>query len=329
MIVYVFTTEVKDARHSGATQRMGQQIPNSAVTNSHRLALILFIGVLAMSSASLFIRWADSEGAPVLVIAAYRLTTATLVLSVPAMRQHIWRDYVRLKRTEVITLLVSGALLACHFAAWIASLSHTTVMASVVLVSTTPLWAGLASALLAGERTSRGTWVGMLAAVIGATLIGLVDLDQAGSSTSIWGNLLALSGAVFMAGYLVIGRGVRRSLSLFAYIWVVYAIAAVILILLAIASRLPLTGYSQRAVLWMVALGLIPQLIGHSAANYAVRQLPAPLVGTTILGEPIGSTLLAMLLLDETVGFLQLAGGILILAGISVASFTEGLRRES
>lgn len=291
-----------------------------------KLAAILAIGVLAMSSASILIRWALADGAPPLVIAAYRLTTASIALTAPAIRQQAWKDYTRLGVRLIAMLTLSGALLCLHFATWVTSLAHTSVVSSVVLVTTTPLWIGLAAPIVLRERTSRLTWVGILLAIAGGTVIGLAEGGGTSSSAG-WGNLLALLGAIFGAGYLMIGRGVRERLPLISYLWWVYGTAAVLLVGLSLLKGLPLTGYLPATVAYMVALGLLPQLVGHSAANYALRQLSASFVAVVILGEPIGSTLLAILLLGEWPQPLQVVGGALTLMGIVLASLAENHRR--
>ena len=292
-----------------------------------KLAAILGIGVLAMSSASILIRWALADGAPPLVIAAYRLVTASIALAVPAIRQQAWKDYTRLGVRLIAMLTLSGTLLCLHFATWVTSLAHTSVVSSVVLVTTTPLWIGLAAPIVLRERTPRLTWVGILLAIAGGTVIGLTEGGGASGSAG-WGNLLALLGAIFGAGYLMIGRGVRERLPLVSYLWWVYGTAAVLLVGLSLLSGLPLTGYLPATVAYMVALGLLPQLVGHSAANYALRQLSASFVAVVILGEPVGSTLLAILLLGEWPKPLQVVGGVLTLAGIALASLAENHPRE-
>lgn len=291
-----------------------------------KLALILLIGVLAMSSASILIRWALADGAPPLVIAAYRLATASVALALPAIRQRAWKDYTKLGVRLIATLTLSGILLCLHFATWVTSLMHTSVISSVVLVTTTPLWIGLAAPIVLRERTPRLTWIGILLAMGGGSIIGLADGSGASGSAG-WGNLLALLGAVFGAGYLMIGRGVRERLPLVAYLWWVYGTAAVLLVGWSLLAGLPLIGYLPVTVAYMVALGLIPQLVGHSAANYALRHLSASFVAVVILGEPIGSTLLAILLLGEWPRPLQVVGGALTLAGILLASLAEERRR--
>jgi drug/metabolite transporter (DMT)-like permease len=275
-----------------------------------------------MSSGAIFVRLAQGEGVGSLVIAAFRLLTASAVVTLIALAQQAWKDYAKLKAVEVGALILSGVLLGLHFATWITSLAHTSVVSSLVLVSTTPLWTGLASPLILKERTPHTTWIGILAAIAGGTLISLADWSGS-SSSSFAGNLLAISGAILMAGYLMIGRRVRNRMRFIAYLWIVYGTAAVLLAAVALVFRLPAVGFAAPAYIWMIALGLIPQLIGHSAANYAVRHMSATLVAVSILGEPVGSTLLAIVVLGEWPGLLHLAGGVLILGGILIASGAE------
>ncbi|GAB4478347.1 MAG: DMT family transporter [Anaerolineae bacterium] len=282
----------------------------------------MLVGVLAMSSASLFIRLAQAEGVSSIVIAAYRLAVATLVLTVPAMRRRVWVEYAKLDKRAVGLLLLSGILLGLHFATWVSSLALTSVISSVVLVTTTPLWIALASPLLLGERTAPLTWAGIAAAITGGIIVGLADRSgMAGGS--LWGNGLALAGAILAAGYLMIGRNVRHRLDLLAYLWVVYGTAAILLLGWALFAGMPLWGYTPVAVVLMIALGLIPQLIGHTAANYVVRHLSASFVAVATLGEPVGSAVLAMIFLQEWPSALQLAGSALILGGIGMASLGE------
>jgi drug/metabolite transporter (DMT)-like permease len=285
-------------------------------------------GITAMSSAALFIRIAQSDGAPSIVIAAYRLSIAALVLSIPVLVRRAWREYAKLDPKALVSLLGSGVLLGLHFASWITSLEHTSVVSSLVLVSTTPLWIGLAAPLVLHETTPFLTWLGCLSAMAGGVVIAVAD-STIGNQLTLWGNLLALCGALFMAGYLLIGRGVRNRMSLLPYLWVVYGTAGLLLLGWAAAARLPLWGYSPRTYLMFIVLGIGPQLIGHSAANYAVRHISATLVAIMILGEPVGSTVLAAIFLHELPGWMQTAGGVFILAGIGLATLAEerGRRR--
>jgi drug/metabolite transporter (DMT)-like permease len=295
--------------------------------------IILFFGVFAVSTSSIFIRMAQRD-APSLAVAAYRLTLASLIL-LPAM----WgrRDEIlSLDRRKWLLVALSGALLAVHFALWISSLAFTSVASSVVFVTTTPLWVGIIAPFLLKEQLDTRLWIGLLAATIGGGLVGLNDvchLEQNGfqctglegfyRGDAFWGNLLALGGAWMAAGYLMVGRILRPKLSLTGYIGTVYPAAAVFLLLFAFASGTQMSGFRGETFLWFTALAVIPQLLGHTSYNYALGYLPAAYVSVAVLGEPIGSSLLAVLVLGEAPTAVEVLGGVIILAGIGVASYKK------
>ncbi len=296
--------------------------------------LILGIGILAVSTASILIRYAQNE-VPSLVIAAYRLTLASLLLAPAAIWRHR-KEIAALQRRDIALALFSGFFLALHFATWITSLEFTTVASSVVLVTTTPLWVAVFAPVLLRERLSKVVVVGMGMALLGGILVSLSDacswsisgFNCAESATILrgraaWGNFLAVSGAVMAAAYVMIGRVLRPKLTLIPYIFLVYGMAAVVLIVIMLAARLPVFGYSPQAYLWLALLALLPQLLGHSSFNWALRYLSAAYVSITLLGEPLGTIILAYFLLQERPSLMKLFGAILILFGIYTASRSE------
>jgi drug/metabolite transporter (DMT)-like permease len=219
-----------------------------------------------------------------------------------------------------------------HFASWISSLKYTSVASSVVLVTTTPLWVALLSPVVLHERISKPVIVGLLLALVGGIAIGVSDsctwklglscpsLGDILHGRAFLGNSLALFGAWMAAGYILVGRRLRPHMSLLSYIFVVYSMAAVVEIALVVVRRLPIFGYPPQAYFWMILLALVPQLLGHSSFNWALGYLPASFVSITLLGEPIGSIILAYFILGQSPGPLNLFGCGLILAGILIAS---------
>jgi drug/metabolite transporter (DMT)-like permease len=290
----------------------------------------LLFGILAVSTASIFIRYAQGN-APSLVIAAGRLTIASLILAPIALSRY-WHEYQTLTRRDLILGILSGFFLALHFATWISSLEYTTVTSSVVLVTTTPLWVALLAPIFLKERITATILIGMTLTLIGGMIIGISDactiqqglicppFSEMISADSFLGNFLALSGAWMAAGYLLIGRSLRSQLSLIPYIFLVYGIAAIVLIVIMLGAGQTLIGYDLDLYLWLAALAIFPQLIGHSTFNWALGYLPAALVSVTLLGEPIGTIALAYFLLNESPSILKLIGGGLILIGIYVTS---------
>lgn len=301
-----------------------------------RIALAILIAILAVSTASIFIRLAQKD-APSLVIAAVRLTLASLILVPATFSSTTHRAQLKnLTRADWILAILSGLFLSVHFASWITSLEYTTVVASVVLVSTGPLWVALLSPLFLQEFPSRWVWMGMSLALIGGIAVGLSDsctltgsslacppLSDLMAGSAFVGNFLALIGALTVAGYLIIGRRLRAKMDLVPYVFVVYSVAAIALIVYMLAAGQSPLGYPSLTYVWMLALALIPQLIGHSTYNWALRYMPASMVSVTTLGEPIGSAILALVILGEIPALLTLIGGALILVGIYLSTKTD------
>jgi drug/metabolite transporter (DMT)-like permease len=283
--------------------------------------LVLLAGVLIVSTSSILIRFAQQAGAPSLSIAAWRLALASLVLT-PILLLRGRAELRALSRRDLLLAMASGAFMAVHFASWISSLAYTSVASSVALVSTNPLWVGLASLLLFRERLAWRTLAGVGATLLGTIMIGLADRASTQPNPAL-GNLLALVGSATVSGYLLIGRDLRRRIGVLSYIYVVYTTAAVILVLWALLARQPLLGFPPSVYLLLLGLALGPQLLGHTSFNYALSTLSATFVAVAILGEPVGSALLAFVVFDERFTPLQLAGFLLLMLGIFLASLEE------
>ena len=285
--------------------------------NRARLSFVLLMGATAPSFAAIFIRLAD---APPLVIAAGRLTLASLIVA-PVGLLRCWPELKALERRDLLWATFSGLFLTLHFAFWIASLEHTSVASSVVFVATSPLFVAVASHLFTQDKLSRLMLIGVLLAVLGAIVIGWDDLDLAG--TALWGDFLAILGAAMAAGCFMAGRGLRPKISLLAYVTVVYSIGAVGALLLVGFARQPLTGYSTNTYVMFLLLAIVPQIIGHSSLNWALRYISATAVGVTTLGEPVGSIILACLILMETPSLVKVGGAALILLGVYLSMREE------
>lgn len=290
---------------------------------------VLAMGIAAVALAAIFIRLALNEGVPSLVVAASRLTLASLILTPLTLRRY-WGELRGLRRQDVVLLLISGVFLAIHFAAWVSSLQYTSVLISGVLVVTTPIWAGLLEVIFLKSRLSFAIVAGLIIALIGSLIIAVPNrpvaetnrtvLVMAEPDTAVLGGGLALLGAITVAVYLVIGRKMRPTLSLLPYIWVVYSTAAIILCLIVLFSGLRVAGYAPEAYLWMILLAVFPQLIGHSSLNYALAYLPATYVGIATQLEPILSAIVAFFLFTESPGWAQVAGSLVIMIGVVLAT---------
>jgi len=289
----------------------------SSSSDPVRAAIILPVGLTVMSFASIFIRFCD---APPLIIAAYRLTLATLILLLLALPRTL-RESRRLSRKEILPSLAAGLFLCFHFAFWITSLQYTTVASSVIFVTTNPIFVAVASTFILRERISLALLVSILMAVVGGTIIGWGDLGK--GRDQLYGDFLSLLGAVMATGYLLVGRRVRQKVSLTTYITLVYGGAALFLILLAFFKGDAFFGYAPKDYLLFLLLAVGPQLIGHSSLNWALRFFSATLVAVIILGEPIGASILAYFILGENPGINLIWGGALVLLGIYLSTREE------
>lgn len=305
------------------------------MSTTARPYLILGLGLLAVSTAALFIRFAQAQGVPSLAIAAVRLSLSTGVLLPFAFSRH--RDAIRaLPGRAWLLVSVSGFFLAVHFATWITSLEYTTITNSAVFVSASPIFVALISGIILRERISWMTWLGLLVAIAGSVVIALGDSCAAPGGCvslaggSLLGDGLALAGAAAVAVYLVIGRRLRQSLDLTPYITLTYGAAAITLLLICLVTATPLTGYPPLSYLWLLLLALVPQTIGHTSFNWALKHLPATFISVVTLGEPILSTLLALAILGEAPTPIKMAGGAIVLLGIwVVVDQASGVRPQA
>ncbi|MEO8395973.1 MAG: DMT family transporter [Chloroflexota bacterium] len=294
-----------------------------------RVYVFLMTGVFAASLAAIFIRFAINDGMPSIFIAAGRLTLSALILTPFALRSH--RVELRgLRRTDLLLAAASGLILAIHFATWVASLEYTSVLISVVLVGTSPLWSALFEVVFLRTHLHRWVVIGLIAAFFGGLIISLANggTSSAPESGALLGAVLSLVGAVAFAIYLVIGRKLRSKLSLMPYIWLVYGFAAIFLLMMSFGTGTPVTGYTPRAYLMIVLLALVPQLIGHTSFNYSLRYLSATFVGIATQVEPIGSAFAAYLIFTEVPLPMQLLGSAAVLVGVMVATVGQGKQEE-
>ncbi len=290
------------------------------MASSRILYLSLFIATFAVSWAAIFIKF---SGAGPLATAFYRVILATAILAIPA-----WSPFHKairsLVRRDFILLALSGLALGLHFAVWITSLYYTTISNSTILVATQPIFILILESLSGKEKIETKVILGMLAALAGMALISGGDFNL--GPKYLWGDFLALIGA-FLAGiYLFIGRNLRARMDNLAYIFPVYAVAAMTLFIICLFFREPLTGFDSRTWLMFLLLALIPTVIGHSLYNWLLKYVPAHKVATTILGEPIGATILAIIFFNQIPGWWTIGGGILILSGIFIVLYRSNIK---
>lgn len=291
--------------------------------------LVLFFALLAISTSGPLVR---ASLADPLAIAVYRLGFSLVVVAIALAITGTWRELRRIRGVELLIASGAGAMLALHFWSWNASIHLTTVAASVVLVNMHPPFVALLSTFWLREKPHPLQWAGIAIAMLGAAVVAASDagtFDAAGSSRALLGDGLALIGALTVALYFVAGRRLRGAYSLWPYVAVVYGAAFVVLVAIAASRSVPLVGYPPRELFIFAALAAGPMLIGHTGMNYALRYLPAYIVNLTVLGEPVGATIIAFLVpsIHEVPGAGTVVGGLVTLLGIGTAALRRGSGR--
>ena len=291
-----------------------------------RAAPVLVLAALGSSSGAVLVRLAES---PAAVTAFWRLAFSVACLVPVLLYRGDWREWKSLGMRETSLLAVSGLCLELHFLTWFRSLDFTSVASSTVLVSTHPLFVGLLSARLLGERPTRREWAGLSLAVAGALAIGWGDF-RAGPDP-LRGDLLAILAAAFAAVYFVAGRRLRGRLGLLSYVVPVYSIAALTCLLYGRSANLQFAGWPAGTWWALVGLAVGPTLLGHTGFNWALRHVRAYVVSVILLFEPLGATLLAILVLGraELPGVNTFVGGTAILAGVWISIRSRLLAPDS
>jgi drug/metabolite transporter (DMT)-like permease len=284
-----------------------------------RAPVVLGLALLGISFSGPLVRLSAAHP---IAIAAWRLAFALFVIAVALLVTGEWRQWARLSRRELGIAVGAGAMLAFHFWSWNASIALTSVAASVVLVNTQPVVVAMLSAMWLREAPSRRQWIGIAVAMVGALAVAAPDLlvvdPSADHPRALLGDLLALIGAVTAAIYFVAGRRLRGTLDLWSYVGLVYGSCLVALLTLAAVTGAPLTPQPARELAIFAGLALGPMLLGHTGLNWALKRSPAYVVNLTLLGEPVGATLIAAFLpgIREVPAPMTFVGGAIVLIGI-------------
>ncbi len=277
----------------------------------------LGVAVLAVSTGAVLVRLSS---APSAVAAFYRVFFTTL----PLLPVAVWRyqaAFARLGARDLLGASLAGVALAVHFAAWFESLAWTSVAASVTLVQSQPLFVAVGAWLLLRERLSRHMIAGIVVAVLGMAVMSAGDLfGDLGGPDPLLGNTLAVVGAVMAAGYVLAGRSLRQRIALVPYVVIVYSVCTVCLFGIAVLQGGPLVAYPAREWLIFAGLAVGPGLLGHTVLNWTLAHLESSVVSVSLLGEPVGATVLAAVLLAESPTAFTVVGGVVVLVGIYVTA---------
>lgn len=285
-----------------------------AQTDASRAYLAIAVAMVSISFASIFIKWSDSEP---FVLAFYRLAFTCAILLPFMLWTKGFSELKSLRRGEWMLIILSATALSFHFGLWIISLGLTLVATSVVLVTSHPLFVAGVSHFMMKEYVKRAAVIGIIVAFSGVCVISVADYGE-GSSTLL-GDALAFLGGICAGVYFLSGRRARQKISLAPYVFSVYLLSSLMLAAGAVIVGDTLLVTDSRELTLFVLLAIVPTIFGHTMFNYALRKVPAHIISTSVLGEPVGASLLAFLLLPgEVPGPWIILGGGLVIAGLYV-----------
>lgn len=295
-----------------------------AMSANSRAFLAIAIAMVSISFASIFTKWSDS---PPFIIAGYRLALTCAMLLPVMVLTGGFSELKSFNRKEILLILLSGVALAFHFGLWITSLTLTLVATSVILVTSHPIFVAGVSHFVLKERVKKMAAVGIAVAFSGVVLISISDYSAGGGR--LLGDFLAFIGGICAGVYFLSGRVARKSIALTPYAFSVYGLSALLLLVSAaiLGNRVVVTSTHELTLFLLMAI--IPTIGGHTMFNYALKKLPAHIVATGVLGEPVGASILAYLLLPQEVpGLWIIVGGVLVVGGLYVV-LSRGVQSKS
>lgn len=278
---------------------------------------IVVLGVVGVSFSAIFVKYAT---APSVVLAFYRMLFAAVLLFPIILKKHM-EELRKLPIKSIGIACVSGFFLALHFTAYFESIRYTSIASSTVLVDTEVFFVALVTIFIFREKISKRGLLG-----IGFTFVGSVILalsDRSGGSNILYGDLLAVSGALFVSVYTLIGRYLRKSMTTTLYTFIVYGFSALTLVIICAVSGTAVTGYGNMNYLWGLLLTLCCTFFGHSVFSWGLKYVPAAFISTAKLGEPVFATILGILLFGQMPKPMQIIGGVIIIAGLYIYTCRE------
>ncbi len=284
--------------------------------NSHGILhyISLFFGVLSISTSAIFVKLSI---APAPIIATYRLVFSTLMLlPLILFNKKYMLEIKKLELKQFGAVFSSGIFLGIHYILWFESLRFTSVASSTVLVTMQPLFAFIGSYFFFGERLKKLSLFGGFLSILGSCIIGFGDFKIGG--IALIGDIIALLAAGVITAYFLIGQSVRKKLSLVAYVFICYLSSSIFLLGYSAALKYPLVGYQNSDWLWFFCLALVSTILGQTVLNWLIKWLSASTISMSILGEPVGTCILAYLILGESISYNQILGSAIILIGIGI-----------
>ena len=290
---------------------------NSENDNKRLAYFALIIGIFAISTSAILIRWSSSDP---LVIGSYRQTFATF-LFLPFLLKDKFQEILNLSSREIFELLIIGILLGAHFGFWISSVKATSVAASVLLGTCHIVYVSIIGWVVFGEKLNSRGIIGTVIVLAGIIILFWGDLVE--DPGNFRGNFLAFISGILAGLYYLGGRKHRKNISLPTYAFIVYFSSAVVMWFVVLTQGLEYRSIPNSEFQLFFLMALVPTLLGHTMQNWALAFLPAYVISITLLAEPIGSGLLAWYIFSEVPSLGVLVGGLIVLVGVYAVALSE------
>lgn len=272
----------------------------------------IIIGVISISLSAILVKLAEADAG---VIAFYRMLFSVLIMS-PIFFMKYVNELSLITKKDWLFSSIAGIFLAFHFILWFESLNYTSVASSTVLVTLQPLFAIVGTYFFFKEPLSAKTIISGLIAIMGSFLISWGDFQVSG--VALYGDMLALFACALITAYLLFGQEVRKRISLITYTMVVYSISTVVLFFYVLLKGESFGPYSTMNWVLFLLLAIVPNLLGHTLFNWAIKWVSTNVISIAVLFEPIGAAILAYYIFSEKLMPSQIVGGIIVLLGITM-----------
>lgn len=282
--------------------------------------LVIILGVVGASTSAILVRFSD---APSMVLVFYRMCFAVILL-LPALYKNGLSEYFKIGKKNLMLCVISGVFLGLHFSFYFESLKHTSIASSVVLVDTEVFFVAIGSLLFLKEKISKIGWICILMTFAGSIIVSIGDLSTGG----IYGDVLALLGAVCVGVYTLIGRKMRQVMSTTSYTWIVYLVAGIVVFAGSSILGGTITLVSGKNILIGLGLAVFCTLLGHSIFSWGLKYEKAAFVSTVKLLEPVFASIFGLIIFREVPSKTSVIGGILIIIGIMIMC-TERDKQEN
>lgn len=286
--------------------------------NRHTVEILLVIATAFMSVSAILIRYTE---APSMVLVFYRMLFTSIIM-LPLILWKYVGEMRKIPKGDLMMCIASGVILALHFASFFESLRYTSITSNLVLVNTSAFFVAFISMIVFREKMPFRGWLAILITFVGSAVISLSDLSSGGDN-ALYGDLLAILGAVFFAFYAVIGRKERKEISVIPYTFIIYTVAAVTSLIILLVTGERITGYGQNDYLAALGMAVFCTLMGHSVYNWGFKYVTASFVSVVALSEPVFGSVLGMLFFNEIPTVLAIVGSVITLVGMYIFSLVE------